>query len=101
MFIHRKSIPLVVLPVTSLVFPLKREHTSDIVEVYLAKARELIGSFLDQQITLDECLAELDYALDAIDPRPTGVDLDRLTSQVHWERRIVLEAAAKRNKPRN
>ena len=68
-------------------------------KVYLAKARDLIGSFLDQQITLDECLAELDYALAAIDARPTGFNLDRLTSQVHWERRIVLEAAAQRNKP--
>jgi hypothetical protein len=62
------------------------------VEPYSHKALRLIGSFLDEEITLDECLAGLNTALVAVTPVPTGDDLDKLHAQARWNRRVVMEA---------
>ncbi len=66
-------------------------------ELYQGKAQELIGSFLDREITLEECLAGLDSAFLNVDPQPVGEALDRLQSQARWNRRIVMDAYSRRH----
>ena len=66
------------------------------VELYRGKAHELIGSFLDREITLEECLAGLDSAFLNVDPQPVGEALDRFRSQARWSRRIVMYVYSRR-----